>query len=358
MILFPYVLLLIIPIILKRIRIIESRINVYARRKNYSMMAFWILLFLMLALRHKTVGRDLATYEYIFVNIARSSWMRGLSRSPEIAWSFTNKLVAVLGGDFQWVIVIAALMGTYSIAKAYVKYADDTALTIVLFINMPCFILLFSGIRQSIAISFGFWAFEYVKEKKLVPFLCVALFAILFHTSAFMILFMYPLYHVRLKKAWAGFAVPLLIVIFAYKRQIFMFLGYILSTFTDYDTTIQMTGAYTMLVLFAILAFFAFVIPNENKIDDVTRGMRNYLLMAVVLQMFSPLHHIAMRMNYYFIAFIPLVIPRIIRYRSVRWTQVAIVARYVMLFFFFAYFVIVAPKDNLLDTFPYRFIWE
>lgn len=65
-----------------------------------------------------------------------------------------------------------------------------------------------------------------------------------------------------------------------------------------------------------------------------------------------------MRMNYYYMPFIPLLLPRIIRYRSERWEQVAVVARYVLLVFFIVYFVVTAPADNVLDTFPYRFLWE
>lgn len=128
--------------------------------------------------------------------------------------------------------------------------------------------------------------------------------------------------------------------------------------FTKYDAAIAPTGAYSMLILFAILAFFAYVIPEGNELDSDTLGMRNFLLFSVILQMFAPLHSLAMRMNYYYIAFIPILIPRIISNRSKRWNQVALTARNVMIVFFTMYFFISAPNDNSLQTFPYHFFWE
>ena len=113
-----------------------------------------------------------------------------------------------------------------------------------------------------------------------------------------------------------------------------------------------------MLILFAVIAIFTFVIPDESKLDSDTVGMRNFLLFSVLLQTFAPLHSLAMRMNYYYIAFTPLVVTRVIKARSKTWSQIAIVARNVMVVFFITYFWLSAPKDNLLDTFPYYFFWE
>ena len=74
--------------------------------------------------------------------------------------------------------------------------------------------------------------------------------------------------------------------------------------------------------------------------------------------MFAPLHVLAMRMNYYYIIFIPLLIPKIIEYKSVRYRQVAILGRHVMVGFFLVYFFIAANSGHGLRVFPYHFFWE
>ena len=322
------------------------------------MKTFWYLLSFLLMVRNESVGVDVSTYGYIFDYIAASEWREALGRSPEMAWSVINKVVAALGGGFRSVIVLSTLLSTFWISRAYLKYTNDVSLTISLFIILPNFILPFSGLRQAIAISLGFLAFEYVRRKKLIPVMCITLIAILFHTSAFMIFFMYPLYHVRITRKWLLFVIPVLSCVFAFNRQIFTVLGLILNQFTDYDTIISETGSITMLILFIIFALFSYVIPEEETLDPDTAGMRNFLLLSVAIQMFAPLHNLAMRMNYYYIAFIPLLIPRIIHYRSAQMAQVAIIARHIMVIFFVIYFFVVAPSDNLLHTFPYQFFWQ
>lgn len=354
-----YVLLIMLPIILQHVSLKRNTLIIGQKKQSeFSMKLFWLLLLVLLVFRHEIIGRDLPVYKYIFEYIANSNWGDALGRSPEIAWSFINKMISLFTNNFRWVIVLSALLATYHIGKAYITYTDDAALTIALYMNMSCFILLFSGLRQSIAISIGFLAFEYARQKKVIPFFTVVGIAMLFHTSAFMLTLIYPIYHITIKKNLLFFIVPLMILIYVFNQKVFLFLGNILKMFADYDTTITLTGSYTMLVLLILFAIFSFLIPEEHLLDDDTIAMRNYLLLAVILQMFAPLHSLAMRMNYYYLVFVPLLIPKIIKYRSVRWSQIAVVARYVMIIFFVSYFLITAPANNVLDTFPYYFFWE
>jgi hypothetical protein len=87
-------------------------------------------------------------------------------------------------------------------------------------------------------------------------------------------------------------------------------------------------------------------------------SQRHFLLLVLVLQMFAPLHELAMRMNYYYIIFIPLLIPKIVACRSKRWNQVAIAARHIMVIFFALYFFYSASRGGALHVFPYHFFWE
>lgn len=355
----PYVLLILLPLSMQHIRFKRLPIGISSSNKNYiSMKIFWGLLFVLLILRHKDVGRDLDTYERIFTMIARSDWLKGLGRSSEVGYNCLNKIISLFTDNFQWVIIVTAILEVYFVAKTYIRYTEDSLLTIVLFVTMSNFVFLFSGLRQSIAISLGMLAFEFVRKKKIIVFIIIVFIAMLFHTSAFMILFMYPLYHVKITKNWLWAIVPILGTVFAFNQKIFGRITLFLSKFTKYEGEIILTGAYTMLILFIIFAIFSYLIPEESGLDADTAGIRNFLLFSIVLQMFAPLHSIAMRMNYYYIIFIPLLIPKIIKCRSVRWNQVAIVARHIMVIFFIIYFFVSAPRDNVLDTFPYKFFWE
>lgn len=356
----PYVVLILLPIVTQYVKIGKGKLTITRNGNNteFPMKVFWGWLLFLLIVRHKSIGIDLPTYEYIFRSISSSDWHGALSRSSEIAWSTTNKVIALLGADFRWVIVFASVFSTFWVYRAYSKFSVDSVLTIALFIVMSNFVLLFSGLRQAIAISLGFLGFEYVRNKRLLPFLLTTVIAVLFHTSAFMILFMYPLYYAKLSKKSLIIIIPTLLLIWVFNQPIFTLLGVVLSQFTDYDTSIVETGSVTMLILFIILGVFSYCIPTESELDPDTAGMRNYLVMSIALQLFAPLHTLAMRMNYYYIAFIPLLIPRIIKCRRRRMSQVAIAARHIMFVFFVVYFFTTVATDNVLHTFPYKFLWQ
>ena len=86
--------------------------------------------------------------------------------------------------------------------------------------------------------------------------------------------------------------------------------------------------------------------------------MRNFLLLSLMIQLFAPLNVLAMRMNYYYIIFIPLLLPRIIQCSSVKYRSIAAAGRNAMLAFFFVYFFLTAKTGGRLHTIPYHFYWE
>lgn len=353
----PYVVLITLPMIVQHVKIKGSNLISSNNRNKVSMKLFWFLLLVLLMIRHKDVGRDLLNYERIFTLISNHDWTYALQRSSEPAYNILNKCISLLTSNFQWIIVITSILSVYFVAKTYINDSEDTSLSIAIFITMSNFIMLFSGLRQSIAISLGFLAYELTKEKKLILFLVVVCIAMLFHTSAFMLFIMYPIYHKRITKKDLILIVPILTVVWSFNKQIFVNLSSILMSFTRYEAVLSSTGAVTMLILFSIFAIYSFVITKESKIDDEINGLRNFLLLSVALQMFAPLHTLAMRMNYYYIAFIPLLMSKLYKCTNPKYKQIFKAIRYVMIIFFVVYFIINAPKDNVLDTFPYKFFW-
>ena len=349
----PYYLLVFSPIVLSLFKVKGEDSE---KHKKRIISFFLVILLALLVLRAPTVGRDLRNYRYIFDGCIRTDWQGIGNFLSEPAWFVFNKLVGMFTLDYQWLLILTALVTIVPIILVYRKEIEYPVLTISLFITLSTFVMLFSGLRQAVAISLGMIAFELTKKHKFVPYLLIILLAFLFHRSAFMLLFMYPIYHARITKKWLWFVVPIMTLIFIFNKSIFTFLTAFIAEF--YEGSIHETSAYTMLILLVIFCVFSFVIPDEGKLDADTIGMRNFLLLATVLQMFAALHSLAMRMGYYYIIFIPLLLPKIIKASSVRMKQVAELSKYVMIVFFVAYFFISAPKTNSLDTFPYHFFWE
>ena len=354
----PFYLLLLVPIFIQHFKV-RNNTNDYWKKNERALIFFFVFLFILVALRHERTGTDTRNYIQYFKNCSIMSWLEVGKASSEFGFSYFGKIVSLFTESHQLFFAAVIAVTLSVIYPTYKRLCKDPTLTIVIFCIMPTFVMMFSGIRQMLAIGIGFIAYEFTRKKKIIPFILCVLLAMTFHTSAFVLIFMYPLYRAKITKKWLFVVVPSLIIAFVYNRQIFTVMGLILERYTDYDASISQTGAYTMLILFSLFAVFSFVIPDDSKLDEETIGLRNFLLLSVALQLFAPLHTIAMRMNYYYLAFIPLLIPKIISIKSERFGQIALIGRHIMVAFFLVYFFYNAyTGGNNLKVFPYHFFWE
>lgn len=320
--------------------------------------AFFLILTVLVMFRALSVGADTGNYRYYFHRIKRLEWNELGEFGLEYAYVLLNKVVSVISDSEQTLFAIAALISVIPMYLLYKEDCDYVPLKILIFVNLSMFPMLFSGIRQAIAVSVGIIAYFYVRKKRLLLFLVAVVIAFLFHRSAFVLLALYPVCRVRLRKKHLWFVVPIIAAVFVFNRQIFSILTLFVA---DYFGNVAMTqtGAYTIILLFALFSVFSFVIPEESELDDETISLRNVLLLATCLQFFAPLHSIAMRMNYYFIVLIPVLVPRIIVCAKQNMKQLAQIANIVMCVFFFVYFFFTAYSgSNPLNMFPYTFFWE
>lgn len=352
-----FYILLLFPMIIQSVSIKGLHID-YEKRNRTAITFFFFLLTFLIMFRHENVGRDTSSYVDYFEYYSNRDWQQLWRAKGENGYIYFNKLISYISMDPQFFLGIAAVLISIMIYPLYKRLCIDASLTVMLFVTLSTFFMMFSGIRQMMAIAIGFIAYDFTRRKKLLFFLLAVFVATTFHTSAFMLYFMYPLYHARITKRWLYVVVPVLAVCFAYNRQIFGSLSLLLEQYTEYDTTIEETGAYTMLILFGAFSVFSFLIPDERRVDTETIGLRNFLLLAFVLQIFAPLHSLAMRMGYYYIIFIPLLLPRIIAARGRKWNQVAVFARNLMVVFFLLYFFMNVSGEGNLRVFPYHFFWE
>ncbi|MBR4030584.1 MAG: EpsG family protein [Clostridia bacterium] len=353
-----FYILLLFPLAIQHFRVKDHVID-YQKKNHRALLFFFVVMTILMALRHESVGTDNVSYIFYFKRFSRLSWNQLDNEPIELGFAYFNKIISLISKEPQFFLAVTAIVTVVIIYPTYKRLCIDSSLTIILYVTMSTFVMSFSGIRQMLAVGIGFIAYEFTRNKKLFPFIICVILAAMVHTSAFMLLIMYPLYHAKISRKWLIAVVPAIAVVFAFNTQIFSVISILLEQFTEYDTSISQTGAYAMLILFAVFSVFSFVIPDETKLSSEAIGLRNFLLFSVVLQMFAPLHTIAMRMNYYYIIFIPLLLPMIIEAHNPRWKKIARVGRNIMVIFLLLYFFYNAyTSTSNLDVFPYRFFWE
>jgi len=351
-----YYILVIIPGIIS----LFYYLNKSGKTKTITFFLFFSFLWILLSLRSYEVGVDIKNYKYIFETVRATPWDSLFNLSLESGYVLFNKVIGTFTDNFSVFLAITSFIIIYPLYLLYKKESTDPLLTFVLFINMPNFVMIFSGLRQALAISLSIIAFYSAKKKNFLRFILVTLLAVLFHRSAVIVLLLYPIYHSKITKKWLLFAIPSLLAAFIFNKQLFLFFIRLLgSSYYEKYAEIQSTNAYTMIILFALFLAFSFFMVNDNDLDANTLGLRNIMLLIFAIQLFAPINTMAMRMNYYFLVYIPVLISNTILYAKEKLFLLAKTARKIMILFFVIYFFYNAYTGaDILQVFPYRFYWE
>lgn len=368
---FPYILLILVAFVFSFVAKSSSKGKLvignskYVKNNNLAILVFFLVLFLILSFRDITIGRDVRVYEFLFRQYNRMEFWDLYKAEEELLYVIFSWLIGRVIDNFQ---IIISIIAAITLIPIYKQYAADKAMPfmkIVVFMNMTVFIMFFSGLRQGIAIAIGMIAYEYVKSKKVIPFIISVLIAIGFHSSAIVLFLMYPFYYWKLKKVSALLIIPVTIGIYIFNEPIFSFLSNIFNRIFggEYDAEISATGAFTMIILFALFLILSYFIPDKKYMDEETIGLRNLLMLTLWLQCFAPLHNLAMRFNYYYIMFVPMVLPRILERSKLKYKKIAKLAGFVITAYLLYYYLshtyrACVTGNSALDTYPYIPFWR
>ena len=353
----PYYVLVGVPAL---IALINRIINI--KKKDFSlkhliMGSFFVILIVLLSCRSIYCGIDLMNYKtfFDFSHYRPFDFVR-VKYGIEVGYHIIEYLVALCTQNFQILLSVIACIALIPVWIMYTKESEMPFLTIVLFLTIVPFGMYFSGLRQVIAMAFVVPAYYCIKHKKLVWFLIISVIAIFFHSSSLVIMVLYPVYHVRITKKWLWFTVPIMGLIFIFNEYVFDVLLMVLGgKYLDRYAEMENSGsAYLFLIMLVAFAIYAFAVTDDKAIDSDLVGMRNILLLSICIQCFAPIHPLAMRMNYYFLMFVPMLIPKVIKKSRPETKQIVMFSSVaLMVFFTFWFFYDAYVGEDILQVFPY-----
>ena len=341
----------------------------YSQRRRTAHKAiitsFFLIFLLLLIFRSFQNGIDLPKYIHIYKVTSKQSWEYVLTHlfqhETEAGYYLLSKIFASFTRDYRWLMIFIAFV---SIIPVWLLYRNSINnhyyLAIAIFMCIGLFPIYFSALRQVMAIALAVPAYYCTKNRKLVLFLLIVGLAFLFHKSSFILLLMYPVYRIRLN--WGYLLVGTLIafpVVYIFRVQMFSFLGSIFSSV--YDVKITVTNAVSVFLLLIAFIVFSFSIVDNTALDADrdTAGLRNLLILSGLLQIFAGVDMLAMRMNYYYLLFVPIVITRVIDYCDPKYKRICEIAVLAMLVFFTVfYFVSAYSGSNVLKVYPYIPFWR
>ena len=328
----------------------------------------FLLIFFLLALRHKTMGIDLGYsgktgkqgYLQSFQIINRYSWEKVLKMKSflnyERGYIIFNKLVGSINNSQQFFLGVCAFINISAIAVYIYRKSKLPLLSWIVILGLPVFLMMFSGLRQSIAIAITIFSMHWAEKKKPIFFVLNVLLAWLFHSSAIIFLIAYPLYNVEIS-GWKQVASVLAIPgVYVLKGPLFSVFSKI---FKD-DASMHETGAGTLFIIFFIIYTGVLVINSYNKTKP--NKMLNLFYMACICQAFSGVYGMAIRAGYYFMIYLAIALPNEVYNLKSKNGNVGRQEFILGYMFVFAVFVIYGIHAITTATWaqanPYHFFWE
>ena len=308
-------------------------------------------------LRAYTVGIDLRNYIPAFLMSDRWNLVSGF-RYQNYEFGFSLLLHSLRKMGFNETGLLFFISGTIHLLIGYIiyRYSKMPVISFVVYICMGIFAFTFSGLRQSIAISILFFSYEYIKNRELIPYLlCIGL-SMSMHASAIVFLPAYWLFNIRIRRV--GFIAIILatIGIFAYRRPLYVL---IYSLYKGGYPLVKDTGAYEMLLLMILIYMSSYLFDVKSNragnVDVDLNAYRNFMLIAVIIQIFTSQSDVIGRAGYYYFIYACLLIPEFVNKLSGKQRFVVVSALVLFLFFFFWWTTL---RTGSMSVVPYSFYWQ
>ena len=285
----------------------------YRKARNWFCALSFLAVFLLFALKHPFSGGDLryghsSGYLAKFCKIATFSWREAFTAQMgnfERGYILFNKFLAVFSDDHQFFLSGCALVCLLPVWYLIHKQSLQPDLSVYIFMGLPAYSMLFSGLRQAIAISLCAAALLCVVRKKPLWFILTVGFAMTFHKSAAVFFVAYPVYYLKLNKPlrWLSCALPF--AVYVLRQPLFAVMGKIYSAYAVPDNN----GSYRLFAVFYMIYLFCCVFSDERR--EIC-GLKNLFLGACCVQALAGMHSIVMRMGYYFTIPLVLLLPLVV----------------------------------------------
>jgi hypothetical protein len=335
------------------VSIFSLNIKDIQRRNKIVIIMCCFGIFIIQALRAEFVGVDLIGYLRGYHIVKDINVFAGERLfNYEVGYILYSQVLSKLNIPNQLYLSIVALTIIVPLAYTWIKNSKMPALSIFMYITLGFFTFSFSGLRQSIAMAIIFFSFKYIQDRSLVKFLILIVLAMSFHTSAVIFVIAYPLYYFRIKPTHFIIIVPFLVIVFLFRNKLFLL---IYSLYKGVPGIAENTNAYTLLVVMIVVLMLAYIFGDKNSNNLNFNAYKNYMLMAIIVQIFASESMIITRAGYYYFMFITLLIPDVINVQ--RDIKIRIVTVFVLILSLL-YFFQTTTGNGYLNVSPYYFYWQ
>lgn len=186
------------------------------------------LLAIMTMFRSEAVGNDTDNYIAMYNRIASSDVIPYIKNSiTEPGFILYCWLLTRLSLNPQLLFIVTGLIVYYSVGRFIWKYVSAPGLICYSIVALMKFDFFMSAVRQALAISILLFAFDYILNKKIVPFTVLTIIAVLIHYSSLIFFIIYGVYNLSFSKTikldrkfYISWSIGLFIVMLVFQKII------------------------------------------------------------------------------------------------------------------------------------------
>ena len=230
--------------------------------------------------------------------------------SSEAGFYYTMWLLGHVFKDGQTAIIVSSLLITVATCIFIYRNSVDVPLSLTIYVCLGLFTFNMDGMRQAMAMSICLFAYEFAKNKKLIPFVLIVLLAMLYHKTA---MCFFPMYFLpRLKNnlgSWVFYIFGLILCLLFVDKII---AGYYELSGEDYSENVAAEGGG----LFVVLLYLGTIVLTLYKSNIMKRDSARIAFLATLAGFTAYLARyigsdILERVSYYYFYFPILMIPEV-----------------------------------------------
>lgn len=202
------------------LRLIKGDLSKPQARKNY-LINVGVVTALIVGCRGNNYQKvyDLTIYGEYFSRVVNTPWDSLFSVERfEKGFAVFTKLLTLISTNPQTIIFASSIICVGGVSFFIYRNTKHVFEAFFFFVTLGTLGFMMSGIRQSIAIAVGLFALDFVRCKKIIPFMLMCLLAISFHRTAIVLGVSYFLVNnprLRFRSAWLSFVFIGTIIVFA-----------------------------------------------------------------------------------------------------------------------------------------------
>lgn len=292
--------------------------NIILNKKEYRMIPMFIfyvtsfiLLLVISGFRGSDVGTDTSMYVRAF-NLMKNSQSLSLYKDRfEIGYRIFNLAIAKYFSSASVLLFMSSLLILVLIFWIFKKRSYYMWCSIIIYILLMMYYNSMCLMRQYIAISISCIAIYFLSEKKNMKFIFFVLLSSTFHSSAIIVLILYPLSKIELTRYNRYLIVAITIVFLLFFDKLLNYLIYFIPKYSTYINSkyylenqlaaILKAGVWISIYIFKDYVYFKYQIFDNNKIHKSWYKIEYYCaFLGAIISFISIKGAILERMGLYF----------------------------------------------------------